>query len=94
MKADEVRFAEAVASLTARLDAWNVEDAAEKAESFMRDMLHHGWRARALPTGSGFDAPPGTPAPDLADVRAKLRADAEQILARENAHRNPTEEAS
>lgn len=87
MKADEVRFAEAVASLTARLEAWNVEEATEKAHAFMRDMLHNGWRPRALATVHQIN-PDGTPPPDLDEVRAKLKAEAEAYQAKVRALRD------
>lgn len=44
MKSHEARIGEAVASLTARLGAWGVDDAAEKAHEFVSDMLRNGWR--------------------------------------------------
>jgi hypothetical protein len=73
MSADEVRFAEAVASLTARLSTWGVEESASRAEQFVRDMLHQGWRPRA-PRGSGFDAPtPDQPGGDYQAARDALR---------------------
>lgn len=81
MSSDEVKFAEAVASLTARLNSWGIEGAAEKAEVFMRDMIHHGWRARGLATVHHLEPPGGTPPPDLGDVRAKLKADTEAYQA-------------
>ena len=44
MKSHEQKIADAIASLTARLEAWDVEDAADKARDFVRDMLTNGWR--------------------------------------------------
>jgi hypothetical protein len=88
MRSDEVKFAEAVASLTARLEAWGVEDASEHAEKFMRDMLHNGWRPRALATVPSFN-PEGTPPPaSLAEARAKVQADAEAYQAKVRALRD------
>ena len=49
MKSDEVRIAEAIASLTARLESWNVDEPNDKAHGYVTDMLRHGWRPRAAP---------------------------------------------
>ena len=61
---DERRIGEAVAALSARLDAWDVPDATEKAEQFVRDMIRNGWRPRSLPAPSIDHArPTGTTGP-------------------------------
>ena len=52
MKSEEALVGEAVAALRARLDAWDVPDATEKAEQFVRDMIRNGWRPRSLPAPS------------------------------------------
>lgn len=52
MSSEEVRIGEAIAALRARLEAWDVPDATEKAEQFVRDMIRNGWRPRALPAPS------------------------------------------
>jgi hypothetical protein len=99
MRSDEVKFAEAVASLTARLEAWGVDSAPEHAEKFMRDMLHNGWRPRALATVPSFN-PEGTrPPANLSDVRAKLKSDQLEYQAkvrelRDARNRPTTEETS
>lgn len=68
MKSNEARIAEAVASLTARLEAWGVADAAEKAHAYVNDMLREGWRPRALPVPSV--APTVGKCPPSEDYRA------------------------
>lgn len=75
MAADEVRIAEAIASLTARLETWAVEDPHAKAHAYITDMVRNGWRPRALPV----HAPPmpgriSPPTDDYRRVRAALRA--------------------
>ena len=76
MKSHEARIAEAVASLTHRLEGWGVDEAAPKAHEFIRDMLHNGWRT----TRATLDLPPKiarpadetTQANALGHVRAQL----------------------
>lgn len=46
-RAPEVAQAEAIAALTTRLHAWGVDDAAERAHEFVRDLIREGWRPRA-----------------------------------------------
>lgn len=89
MKSDEARFAEAVASLTARLETWDVTDPNTKAEQFVRDMVQQGWRPRSLATVHAL-TPSGTPPPPLDDVRAKLKADQEAYQAQVRALRDAT----
>lgn len=47
MRSEEARIGEAVASLTARLTAWGVDEPAAKASDFIHAMLREGWRPRA-----------------------------------------------
>lgn len=68
MKSHEARIAEAVASLTHRLEGWEVDDAANKAHEFVRDMLANGWRT----TRAALDMPPANARP--ADERSKADA--------------------
>ena len=71
MTSSEQRIAEAIASLTSRLEAWSVDDAATKAHEFVRDMLRNGWRttpARVEPLPD-----PGTPA-DATTAADQIRA--------------------
>lgn len=78
----ERKYAEAVAALTARLEAWGVEDAPMKAHEFMRDMAQQGWRAHG-----GFDVRPplkGTPAAEA--IRDAALETARQALARARHH--------
>lgn len=49
MKSREQLIGEAVASLTARLDAWAGEEPREIAQTFITDMLRNGWRPAAAP---------------------------------------------
>jgi len=76
-KSKDVRYAEAIASLRARLDHWGVEDAAEKAQEFIQDMTRAGWRAvgreiEVIPRGTGV--PPEVNHHYAEEARAALRA--------------------
>lgn len=80
MTADEVRFAEAIASLTARLQAWHVPEPHEKAQAFVSDMIRAGWRPRALAVATpAVDRRPSAPPP--ADLLDALRASIAQARA-------------
>ena len=73
MPSHEVRFAEAITSLTARLEAWGVEEARDKAHGFVTDMVRHGWRPSApkvyeLPSRPEVGAPP---TPEYVEMRAR-----------------------
>lgn len=74
MTSSEQRIGEAVASLTARLTSWAVEEPMVKAHEFIRDMLDNGWR----PTGAYRDKEPprGKPASEekVAEAVALARA--------------------
>lgn len=52
MSSDQVRTGEAIAVLRTRLESWGIEDAAERAQAFIADMIRNGWRPRALPAPS------------------------------------------
>lgn len=79
MKSSEQRIGEAIASLTARLNAWGVEDAATKAHQFVRDMLANGWRT----TRAELDvpAPSWTPATDPTTAAAAIREQLRKVKA-------------
>lgn len=48
MRSDvQAKIGDAIASLTARLDAWQVPDPSIKAHEFVNDMLRNGWRPAA-----------------------------------------------
>ena len=74
MRSEEARIAEAITALTARLDAWQVDDAATKASEYVRDMVRNGWRPRALPVAQ--PDPPGMrpvpPPPEFTQARLAL----------------------
>jgi hypothetical protein len=78
MRSEEARIGEAVAVLTARLDAWGVDDAATRASEYVRDMVRQGWRPRALPVETGptrppqADAVPADAVPTYRQARAAL----------------------
>lgn len=71
MTSDEVRFAEAVAALTARLESWGVADPHDKAHQFVVDMRRNGWRPNVP---SVYVAPNRTATPPPADLLAETRA--------------------
>lgn len=73
----ELQIAEAVASLTARLTTWAVDDASTKAHEYVNDMLRNGWRPVAP---AAWTEEPGRaahnraadPTPYVEQVRAAL----------------------
>lgn len=76
MKSDEARIAEAIASLTARLTSWQVEDAPARAHEFVTDMLRFGWRPTAPATVHSLRPDVTTPAPpEFRAARAAMRRD-------------------
>ena len=83
MKSHEARIAEAVASLTHRLDSWGVDDAGNKAHEFVQLMLRNGWRT----TRAELDPPPPRPRPAetttrdaaLAECRAAIHRTEETV---------------
>lgn len=72
---DEAAIGEAIASLTARLDAAGLDDAHALAHSFVTDLLRHGWRPNARrPVEEPSTGPRATnPAEHVARLRAQLR---------------------
>lgn len=73
------KIGEAVASLTARLTTWEVEDPMVKAHEFVRDMLDNGWR----PTGAFVDRPAPPTGRHTKEGRASAIALARAALIRE-----------
>lgn len=78
MRADELRFAEAIAALTARLESWGVEDPHAKAQQYVTDMRRNGWR----PSGPREVDPPPTgavspPTDDYRQARLSCRTGGE-----------------
>lgn len=63
MKSHEALIGEAVASLTARLESWHVDDAATRAHEYVHDMLRAGWRPTARPAGPPPDSGDRCPDP-------------------------------
>lgn len=79
MSSQDPRVGEAITALTARLNAWAVDDAHAKATDYVNDMLHQGWRPRAP---KAWTEEPGLaahnraadPKPYVEQVRAALHA--------------------
>lgn len=72
---DEAAIGEAVASLSARLDAAGLDDAQVIAHGFVTDLLRHGWRPNVRrPVEEPRTGPRATnPAEHVARLRAELR---------------------
>ena len=79
-RSEEARIAEAVASLTHRLDEWGCDEAPARASEFIRDMVRNGWRPRALAA-----IPPTPTRPDLRSLPTP-----EYLAARQAATHRPT----
>ena len=71
----QAAHAEAVNALTARLEAWGVDDAPARAAAYVADMVRAGWRPRA-PRATPPRRPkgrPSAPPPEYRQARAALR---------------------
>lgn len=76
MTLEQKRVAEAVASLSARLAGWGVEEPTLKAEQYVRDMIRAGWRASAPAVPDLSHMPEHQPVPeDFKAARARLAAE-------------------
>lgn len=76
MKANEAEIGEAVASLTARLEALKVDDAASIATTYVNDMLRAGWRPnvrRPVETSVSTGPRSSRASEYAAQIRADLR---------------------
>lgn len=76
MTSHEARIGEAVASLTARLNSWGVDEPTQKAHDFVRDMLRNGWR----PTAAYVEPTPTNPRPIDPDRARQLAAEAREAI--------------
>lgn len=77
MRSDEARVAEAITSLTTRLETWGIHDATTKAHDYINDMLRAGWRPRAREVWQPPATKHGTktdPKPWADQARATIRA--------------------
>lgn len=77
MRSSDRLIGEAVASLTARLTEWGVDDPAAKAHDYVTAMLRNGWRpiARAVePPAAGVRCDPETRALYVQRAREALRS--------------------